>query len=158
MRRDRLAGERLARREVLDAASRRVEADRIPRVDAPRLRASEREQADVEAVAVEEAGEARRDHRGDAERLERSGGLLARRARPEVAAADDYVPLAHAGRKSGIDHLEAVFRDLLDAELHVLSRRQDVGVQVVAVDPRAAAHRSSRGSVMQPVTAAAATV
>ena len=53
--------------------------------------ADQRRQAEVERVAVEQAGEGLGDERRDAEMLERRGRLLARGAAAEIAAGDDEV-------------------------------------------------------------------
>ena len=116
-------------------------------------------QAEIEGVAVEKAGERGRDHRGDAEVAQRLRGLLARGAGAEVASADDHVARPHLGGEARLDQLQAMPRDLLDAEFHVLARREHVGLEVVAEDPRAAAHATnSLGSQIRPATAEAATV
>src|SRR5262249_10544905 len=116
-----------------------------------------RGQAEVERVAVEEAGERLGDQRRHAEVLERGGRLLARGAGAEGAAADHDVARLHAARGLGQHGLEAVHRDLVDSEFHVAPRRDHVGVDVVAQDPGPHCS-SSRGSQMRPATAVAATV
>jgi len=74
----------------------------------------------------------------NAQVFQRSRGLLARGAGAEIPSADDDVARAHPGGKARIDRLQAVLRDLLDAELHVAPRREHVGGEIVAEYPGAA--------------------
>src|SRR5687767_7951682 len=134
-----------------------VQAQPVAIADALGLCADERRQAEVERVAVEQAGKRFGDQRGHAEVLQRRGRLLARGARAKVAAGHHDVARFYLFWKFGKNRLEAMLRDVLDAELHVLARRDDVGIDVVAEHP--GPHGSiSLGSHTCPATAVAATV
>ena len=62
------------------------------------LRQRDRQDAVLEAVVVEDVGEARRDHAADAEVEQRPGRVLARRAAAEVLAGDeDLSPCGRPG-------------------------------------------------------------
>src|SRR5438093_1883487 len=156
-RRHRLRGKRLAARAVVDAAGIEVHRDVVAGPNALRPRADKRREAEIDRIAVEEACVRFGDERGDAEMLERPGRLLARRTGAEVAAGDDDIAFAHARGEGRLQRVHAVAGDLVDAVLHVAAGRDDVRVDIVAEDP--SVHCSiPRGSVMQPVTADAATV
>src|SRR5262245_29413751 len=157
VRRDRLAWQGFTGREVGDLALLESDLEPVAVADALRLSAHHRWQPEVQRVAVEEAGERFGYQRRHAEVLERRGRLLARGAGAEVPAADDHVARLHAARELRQHALEAVPRDLCDAELHVASRRDRVGVDVVAEHPGPHCS-SSRGSQMRPAAALAATV
>src|ERR1043165_9927648 len=157
VRRNRLALQRFTGSEVRDFALFEINSKRVPVADAHRLGTDHSREAEVECVAVEEAGERFGDQRCHAKVLERGGRLLARGAGAEVAAADHDIARLHAARELGEHGLEAVHCDLVDAELHVAPRRDHVGVDVVAQHP--GPHCSnSRGSQIRPATAVAATV
>jgi hypothetical protein len=128
------------------------------------LGAGQQQQAHVEGVAKIQAAVRRRDHRAHAQVHQHGGGLLARGADAEVGPGHEHVAARHAGGEVGADGLEAVLGDDVDAVLHGMARREQVGVDVGAEPPDAVrgvrdAHAStSRGSVTRPRNAAAATV
>src|SRR5688500_12171890 len=135
----------------------KVQAQPVAIADALGICADERRKAEVEGVAVEQAGERFGDQRSHPEVLQRCRGLFARGPRAKVAAGHHDVAGIHLFCKFGKNRLEAMLRDLLDAELHVLARRDDVGIDVVAEHP--GPHFSiSRGSHTWPAAAVAATV
>src|SRR5947208_2464480 len=68
-RRQRLRGERLAGRAVVDASGVEIDRDVVARPNALRLRADERRQTEIDRIAVEEARVRFGDERGDAEML-----------------------------------------------------------------------------------------
>ena len=127
------------------------------------------------AVPEEDARERLRDHRLRARRPEGNGGMLPRRSAPEVLSChEDGVGRGrpagwHESRGAG---LERQTREGVAAKPPVLlgDRRHEVqvlggddliGVDVVSqdVDRAGDGHgKNSRGSVMRPVTAEAATV
>src|SRR6266513_197442 len=157
MRRDGFAGERLAGAEVFDLPRLGVYAHPVPVPNPPRVIAYHCRKAEVEGVAVKEAGERLRDQGDDAEVLERRGRLLARGAGAEVASRHDDVTRPHRGGERRVQCFEAVLGHLLDRELHVAARGEHVRIDVVAEYPRP--HASiSRGSHTRPATADAATV
>ena len=89
------------------------------------------------------------------------GRLLARGANTEVGASHDHIALAHAAHEVGPHRFEAVARQHVQAVLHGMAGGEYIGVDVSAQfpDPVGVCHTStSRGSVMQPRTADAATV
>jgi hypothetical protein len=128
------------------------------------VRAGQQQQAEVEGVAEEQPAIAGRDHRGHTQVHQHRCGLLARGADAEVAPGHDHVARAHLAGKRGHEVFQAVRRDAFDAQLHVRAGRQRVGVDVVAklpdgVPQQRRVHAStSRGSVMRPRSAEAATV
>jgi hypothetical protein len=140
MRRDRRDRVGRARRQIAHLPRRKVELQPVACRDLVGLAEEERRQAQVERVAIEDAREALRQHRADAEDLQRLRGLFAARSHSEVLAADHDVARLDLGGELGIDRLEAVLRHLFDRQLHVDSRRQDIGVDVVAEGPGAAGH------------------
>src|SRR4249920_555166 len=77
---DRLALERLVAVFDVNPACLRIDADGVPVMDPPGLRAHHSGQAEVEGVAVEEAGEGFGHQRRHAKVLERRRRLLARGA------------------------------------------------------------------------------
>src|SRR5438105_12450200 len=114
---NRLRLERLSARDISDRSRLEVDGQVVAWPDAARLRTHERWQAEVDSVAIEKAGERRRDQCGDAEVLERFGCLLSRGARAEVAPGDDNVAFAHSRGESGIEGFHAMARDFADVEL-----------------------------------------
>src|SRR4051812_11234266 len=153
-RRHRLARKRLTAGAVLHLAALQMHFELVTLVDSPGLCANDGRQAKIDGVAVEQAGERLGDQSGYAQMLERFGRLLARGAGAEVAACDEDVSRLHLSRKGGRHRLQAMARDLLDAELHVAPGRDEVRVDVVAEDP--GLHASmSLGSAMCPATAEA---
>src|SRR6266850_3367711 len=157
VRRDRFALQRFTGGEIRDFALLERNPKQVAVADTPRLGAYHRRQAEVEGIAVEEAGEGFGHQRRHAEVLERRRRLLARGAGAEVAAADNHFSRLHAAGELWKERLEAVRCDFRDAELHVAPRRDGVGVDVVAEHPGPHC-RSSRGSQMRPAAALAATV
>ncbi len=135
------------------------------------LRQLHRQQADLRAVGVEDVREAGRHDRLVAVVLQRPGRVLARAARPEVAAGRQdrgAVELDPVQREAGL--AEPVPEQEL-AEAGALDPLQEllgddlVGVDVGAVERRHLPgyhrhrlHTSSRTSVSRPVTAAAAAI
>ncbi len=107
-----------------------VEGDRLTVFDAIGLRAGEQQQADVERVAVEQAGVTRRDHRSDAEMHQHAGRLFARRADAEVRACDDDIASLDLGCELWSYAFKAVACDHVEAVLHCVTRRELVGVDV----------------------------
>ena len=90
--------------------------------------------------------------------------LLARGADAEIAPRDDDVATPGLHGKFRKDVFQAVLRNHIDAVLHIGAWRQRVGVHIVAdmpylvPDARIAHASTSRGSVMRPRSADAATV
>src|SRR3954471_9049276 len=131
----RLGAQRFARRAVLDVARFEIDRDVVAGTDALRVAADYRREADVDGVAVEEAGERFGDERSDAEMLQRFRRLLARGAGAEVAAGYHHVAFAYARCEGGLHRFQAISRDFVDAVFHVATRRDYVRVHVVAEDP-----------------------
>src|SRR3954464_5591733 len=77
-RRDRLALERLVAVFDVNPACLRIDPDSVPVMNSPCLRAHHRGQAEVQRIAVEEAGEGFGHQRRHAKVLERRRRLLAR--------------------------------------------------------------------------------
>src|SRR5207248_3353505 len=130
-----------------------------------RRRAGDDRQTEVEAVAREDAGEARPDKEADAPGVHRLGDVLAGRARAEVRADDGGGAAAGLVAQAGVDALEQVALHRLDfGDVQVRARVEDVGVDVVSGDdhclrlqPQAGTPSStSAGSTISPATAAAA--
>src|SRR4029079_10829066 len=130
--------------------------------------ADDRRQAEVDAVAVEDAREAGADEEADPRRAHRLGNMLPRGAAAEVRADDEgggaYEPVS----KRRIESLEEVVGHLLDVgHVEVGARVEHVRVDVVTGDddgacvqahaaPAASAMPISAGSTISPATAAAA--
>src|SRR5688572_23603990 len=126
VRRDRLEGMGQTGGLVHNHGLLEIDLEPVAVADAFRFGAHQRRQAEVERVAVEQAGERFGDQRGHAELLERPGRLFARGPRAKVAAGDHDVAGFHLFCEFGKNRLEAMLRDVLDAELHVLARRDHV--------------------------------
>ncbi len=77
------------------------------------LRALHDGQADVDAVAVEDAGKALGDDDGNTRRLDGQRGMLAGGAAAEVPAADHDVAVFHVVDELFVDVLHAVGGQLL---------------------------------------------
>ncbi|MNN60489.1 hypothetical protein D3C81_1756780 [compost metagenome] len=139
-----------------------------------RLRAGQEQQANVEGVAKVQAVKGWRDHGGYAQAHQGRRRLLARRPDAEIRPGHQDVARLHLPCEFRADPLQAMPRNLVDAELHIGARRQRVGVDVgphapdamgcgglcgdgVCCDPVRHAI-TSRGSAMRPATAEAATV
>jgi hypothetical protein len=158
-RRHRRTAQGLATRGETQRAARKIDFDRGARRDAVDRVAFERRQAQVDGVAVKEAGEGARQHRGNAEVLQRLRRLLARGTAAEVASGDDDVAVAHLAGERRVDRFEAMARQFVDAGCHPPARGERIGIDVVAEQPGAPAQcTSSRGSAIRPATALAATV
>src|SRR6185503_9264768 len=113
--------------------------------------------AQINAVTEEDAGEALRDDRADAELLQCRDRVLARRAAAEVLAADENVARPHLLREAGARVAERVGVELVlaDHERRVAAGDHLVGIEVVAEDP-GARHQSSI-SIAGPLRALAIT-
>ena len=91
-------------------------------------------------------------------------GLLTRGANAEVGASHDHIARAHARSEVAAHGFQAMPANHLQAVLHEAARGQHIGVDVGAQTPDAgvldrAVHAStSRGSLMRPRSADAATV
>jgi len=124
------------------------------------MRAGQQQQAEVEGVAKKQAAERGRNHCRHAQVSQRTGGLLARGADAKVGAGGQHVACLHTCGKVRPHGLQAMLRNHVDAVLHVSARCQHIGVDVGAHAPhtRTAHASTSRGSVMRPRSAEAATV
>ena len=126
--------------------------------------ARDRRQAEVDAVAMEDAGEALRHDAADARGPHRHRHVLPGRPGAEVLAGDQDRVARELVAQRRIEALEEVRRHLADVEhVQVLARVEDVGVDVVlrdheraALDDHAGSPISSAGSTISPATAAAA--
>jgi hypothetical protein len=141
-----------------------VEGDLLALAQRFCLGAGQQQQAHVEGVAKVQPAVRRRNDGRHAQVHQHGGSLLARGADAEVGPGHQHVAGLHARGEVGADGLQAVPGDDVDAVLHRMARREQVGVDVGAQAPDAVrclghAHAStSRGSVTCPRNAAAATV
>ena len=98
------------------------------------LRALHDGQADVDAVAVENAGKALGDDHRDACRLDGQRGVLAGGAAAEVPAADHDVAVFHVVDELFVDVLHAVGGQLLGiGGVQVAGWDDDVRIDVIGV-------------------------
>ena len=140
--RERRGGERHAAGLVVDGAGGGIDAHEIAGADLVDLAAHQHRQAEIQRVAIEDAAIGARQHGGDAEMLERLGGLLARGADAKALAGDHHVARLHRAREIRIDGFQAMRGDGRDRMLHIDAGREHVGVDAVAVDEGAAELRA----------------
>ena len=129
--------EDVARRQVLDRAGRRVDAQLIAGLDLLDVLADLQErQADVDAIAVKDAREARGDDDRDARCLDGNRRMLARGAAAEVAAADHDVAFLDIRCEALVDVDHAVLGELFRVKrVEVTGRDDDIRIDIVAVAP-----------------------
>src|SRR5699024_477711 len=113
----------------------KIHAHQVPRRDGVgRRRALQDGQADVDAVAVEDAGKALGDDHRDAAGLDAQGGVLPAGAAAKVPAAHHHVPGLHPCDKVLVDVLHAVGGQLFGVlGVQVAGGDDDVGIDVVRV-------------------------
>ena len=166
MARDRLAGENLAVLQP-DPARLGVDAETIPIRDATGVGAGHGDEAEIERIAIEDAGEGGGHDGGDPESLQGLGRLFPGGAHAKISAADENVARRHRAGEIGSHGFEAVSGQFLYRQGHIGAGCQGVGVDIVAhhpgpphpVGPIPAGHAAtSRGSAIRPAMAEAATV
>ena len=150
----------------LDLARVGVEADPgTVRGSGGRLPTRDDGQADVDAVPVEDPGEAPPEDAAHAPGLHRQGHVLARGADAEVLPDDDHgVAGFELLPQPGVEALEEIRLHLLGiVDVQVRTRIHDVGVDVVpgddhgpSLDHPGTASSTSAGCTISPATAAAA--
>ena len=152
--------ERIARRQILDYPCRRVYTQTIARADLLHIVANLKErQTDVDAIAIEDACEACRNHDRYARCRNRNRRVLTRGATAEVFPADHDIARHDLLGKRRIDVLHAVRCECLRLERVEIARRDNyVRINVVAVAPDLPLehHATSSGAAIRPSIALAA--
>ena len=118
--------------QVTNGAGNRLYLKLVTFIDLIRLIADHYRQTDIDAVAVENAGVELGNDNGDAAALQGDGGGLAAGTGAEVLSGYDAVTRLHLLGKIGVGALHGVGRDPGVIQFHILSRGDQIRIDVVS--------------------------
>ena len=152
--------ERIARRQIFNCSRLRIDTQTVARADLLHIIADlEKRQTDIDAVAVEDARKACRNHDGNTRCRNGNWGMLTRGTAAEILSADHDVAPLHTARERRVDVLHAVRCERLRLErIEIACGDDDIRVNVIAVAPNLSLehHATSSGAAIRPSIALAA--